>query len=400
MKKYFFILGNHPTLSIAELMAVFPNAPASVANQDALLLDLEEEIEAKRMIANIGGTIKVGKIFNQQDNFDLKKIISAITETVDKKNIQGKYKFGLSFYGRGKINLKQLGMELKNKLKDAGLSSRWVTSKEPMLSSVVVEQNKLTDKGLEVVLIRSNNKILLGKTLAVQPFKQLSFRDYGRPARDDRSGMLPPKLAQIMINLALAPSTYEGESKSEVILDPFCGSGTILTEAMLMGLTNLIGSDISKKAITDTKSNIEWIIKNYQLLNTNYKLFNNNVTELPKFIKPNSVDAIITEPYLGPQRGKINFGQTISQLNDLYSRSLKIFELILKPEGRIIMVWPIFLISHNSYRLAPNLNNFKIINPIPEHFKKNLVIKLTDRKTIIYGRPGQKVWREIVIMEK
>lgn len=51
----------------------------------------------------------------------------------------------------------------------------------------------------------------------------------------------------------------------DVILDPFCGSGTILTEAMLINYKNLIGADISPKAINDTKKNIEWIIRNYEL---------------------------------------------------------------------------------------------------------------------------------------
>jgi hypothetical protein len=50
--------------------------------------------------------------------------------------------------------------------------------------------------------------------------------------------------------------------------------------------------------------------------------------------------------------------------------------------------------------LNPDLNNLKIINPIPESFRNNKIIRLTDRNTIIYGREGQRVWREIVILGK
>jgi len=66
----------------------------------------------------------------------------------------------------------------------------------------VVEQNKLIESGIEFCLIVDKNRVFLGKTLVVQPFKDLSKRDFGRPARDDHSGMIPPKLAQMMINLA------------------------------------------------------------------------------------------------------------------------------------------------------------------------------------------------------
>ena len=122
--------------------------------------------------------------------------------------------------------------------------------RSPTLSSVVVEQNKLTTaQGAEIVIVQFDKKLFLGKTIAVQPFKELSFRDYGRPARDDYSGMLPPKLAQIMLNLS-------GAKPADTILDPFCGSGTILTEAMLMGYQDLVGSDVSSKAIEDTGKNI------------------------------------------------------------------------------------------------------------------------------------------------
>ena len=51
-----------------------------------------------------------------------------------------------------------------------------------------------------------------------------------------------------MINLALSQNIdYKN------LLDPLRGSGTILTEAAVMGYQNLYGSDISRKAITDTK---------------------------------------------------------------------------------------------------------------------------------------------------
>ena len=411
---YFFVLGNNPTLSIAEISALQSDGYA-LAAANILILTTEQKIDCAQMISRLGGTIKIGLINAKLDNADFAKIYSNILPLLNAKNISGKFNFGISDYNIKKLNKQKLGLELKKYLKNKGISSRWVTSREPTLSSVVVEQNKLINKGLELVLVGRGQKILIGQTLAVQPFKQLSFRDYGRPSRDDLSGMLPPKLAQIMINLAkprpsssplLPPLSLpldKGEIKrgyGEVILDPFFGSGTILTEAMLMGYKNLIGSDISEKAIHDTKTNIAWINNNFQLKITNYELFNKDTKQLSRFIKPNSIDAIITEPYLGPQRGKVKINEVVRELNNLYSQSLAEFAKVLKPNGQVVMVWPVFHITPNAQHLMPNINGFKIINPIPKNLQQDKRIKLTSRNTIIYGRNQQKVWREIVVLKK
>ena len=102
--------------------------------------------------------------------------------------------------------------------------------------------------------------------MAVQPFEEFGARDYARPSRDDLSGMLPPKLAKIMINLAQA-------KENSLILDTFCGSGTILQEALIMGYLNLIGFDSSPKAIKDSQANLEWLADKYDLNITKVELY-------------------------------------------------------------------------------------------------------------------------------
>jgi len=427
--QYFFILGANPTLSIAELAAVFNLHKAKytkcpsilrrsgyegrvghLVSDNVFILETNKKINAQQLIKKIGGVIKIDKITAKADAQNKEKILAEIKKLL--KPTTGKFQFGISCYGKVKLNTKPLAMEIKKYLREQNISCRWVTSREPTLSSVVVEQNKLITKGIEIVLInspllnkeRGGGEVIIGQTLAVQPFKELSFRDYGRPARDDRSGMLPPKLAQIMINLAIEgdPALREGRGRlqSRLLLDPFCGSGTILTEAMLMGYKNLIGSDISKKAINDTKNNIEWTANKFKVKSYKVKNFNKDVIELSKFIKPNSIDAIITEPYLGPQRGKFNIKKTVQELEQLYSKSLAEFKKVLKPSGTIVMIWPIFCVTRNLERITPSLNGFKIINPIPKNLQSNKAIQLTNRNTIIYGRQRQRVWREIIILMK
>src|SRR3989339_909878 len=391
--KYFFILGSNPTLSSAELAAIFDNtSKLSLIQTNIVILETDQEIMAN-IIKKIGGTIKFGLIHDEINPGNTNEVLNAIAGFAKPESSEAKFMFGLSSYGKNKTNLKPLAMEFKKLLKESGINSRWVISREPTLSSVVVEQNKLTtDRGVEITIIQFNKKLLLGKTLAVQPFKELSFRDYGRPARDDHSGMLPPKLAQIMINLS-------GATKASVILDPFCGSGTILTEAALLGYKNLIGADISDKAVEDTKKNMDWIKDRFQITDYDLRISNTDAIELSRNVKSRSVDAIITEPYLGPQRGPVDIETTKKELTELYSKALSEFKKILALNGRIVMIWPVFHAARNSQFITPDMKGFKIFNPIPKLLRANAAVELTARDTIIYGRPGQKVWREVVILE-
>lgn len=388
--KYFFVLGNHPSLSVAEIASVLrAKVSYQLVNNQILIVSSKTALKVPELMSHLGGTIKIGIIFDQVKIKE--KILTAIKPVL--KPTEGKFKYGLSYYGIGQMNFKVLAMEIKKYLKSKEVSCRWVTSKEDTLSSVVVEQNKLTSKGIEIVVIKDALSFLIGKTLAVQPFKELSKRDYGRPARDDYSGMLPPKLAQIMINLAKL-------SPQQVMLDPFCGSGTVLTEGLLLGLHQVIGSDLSNKAVKDSQTNIEWIINNYNLENRDYQLYCHSADDLSSVIKHDLIDAIVTEPYLGPQRGNINIKKVKSDLEKIYYRSLKQFAKIIKKSGYVVMVWPVFChAQHRFDYLNIDLGEFKIVNLLPlELSAKDL--SLTYRKTFLYGRPGQKVWREIVVLKR
>jgi len=366
---YFCILGNHPALSVAELLTRLEPAAHKEAGE-VFMAEIKENIDVKQLIAELGGTIKIGRLIGSYSKLELYDAALAELRSAPKTS---KFNFGISLYGKSGINTHKFGLELKSALKSDGHSCRFVTSREKTLSSVVVEQNKLTRDGRELVIIADGTKLWLGITEAVQPFKLLSERDYGRPARDDHSGMLPPKLAQMMINLS-------GAKKNETILDPFCGSGTIVTEAMMMGYSDIIGSDISSKAISDTKKNIAWI-KEHMHCNKDARLEVLDARDLSDVFKNNSIGAIVAETYLGPQRGRIDIKKVIAELTTLYTAVLIEMEKILKPGGRIVLALPVFANGREKINLLE-----------PKQLQK--------LKSHIYNRAGQTVWREIVIFEK
>jgi tRNA G10 N-methylase Trm11 len=388
--KTIFILGSNPALSLAELMAVLGEAGWQV--QSGLAIYDQRISEPEKLIRRLGGTVKIAGLKAVLDIKSKNNIQAAIENILTPG--EGKFKFGISNYAGFKLNTKALGMELKKYLKAKGASVRWVTSQEPQLSSVVVEQNGLLKNGAEIIITAFDNRILIARTEAVQPFKELSFRDYGRPGRDDESGMLPPKLAQILINLAAL-------NDRDSLLDPFCGSGTIVTEAMLMGFKKILASDLSAKAVSDTRQNIDWLQRKHQGL-PEPEVRELSATRLATEFKNNSIDAIATEPYLGPQRGRIEINKVLKELNALYSATLAEFTKILKPGARLAMVWPVFKGFDNklNHHLDPDLHGLKIIKPLPEQYAHKFNTHLSERGHLLYGRPGQKVWREIVLLQK
>ena len=377
--KTWFILGREARLSVAEIVAVL-NLKKINFKENVPILKIQNNVDPQ-IIKQLGGTIKIG------EEIALGLTITELNQAMEKEilKLSGKANFGISFYG-GKKD-RQLGINLKTKLKKEGHSVRVVDSQDGVLNAAQIKFNKLVGKGIEFLVENDNGKFNLAKTIAVQDVDDFSARDFGRPTRDDFSGMLPPKLAMMMINLGQA-------KKNETILDPFCGSGTILSEALLMGYQNLIGSDISPRAIADTQKNIDWMQKkqfnNLTINQSGIKIMVSDVGLLSKKIeKP--IDIIITEPFLGkPLRGNETENEIINQaqeLKKLYLSAFKEFAKILKPKGKVIFIVPCFKFKDEWITIDVKDEIKKM-----GFFAENL---LPNYESLLYARPTQKVGREI-----
>ena len=392
--KYFFILGKNPILSKAEIEAVLEFEEYRIKNiefsQNVLIIETEKELDINWLNNRLGGTVKIGKILDtipSLENFE-ERFFDLI------KFRDGKVYFGFSLYQLDfKVHLKKyqnkllpVAMEIKRILREEkNVNSRYVVSKELELSSVIVKKNKLLQNGAEICFLVKENEILVGQTLAVQAFEEFGARDFTRPSRDELSGMLPPKLARIMINLAQVKEDVQ-------ILDPFCGSGTILQEALILGYQKLIGSDKSEKAINDSRENLNWLKEKYHLNTNNVQLFSLPVEQLNQKIKPNSIDAIITEPFLGPPiKGNESLKQIdliLNQLEIIYLAAFKEFDKILRKQGKIVIIFPVFKMRDYAKQLE-----------IFEQIKK-IGFNLINKEKLIYYRPKQYIWRDIIIFEK
>lgn len=379
--QYIFILGNTPKLSILELKSVLADFEIIKQTDQIFWIETSQQLDTKKFIDQLGGTIKIGSMIGEGkiDDYNAwQKIMPSIFSNFE--NTNKKIKFGFSLHNLNsdisgkklkqiKLNYKKSGLAYKKELKQEGIRSEVIESKDLALSSVIVTKEKCID----LLTIIDKDKIYYGHTQAVQDYKDFSNRDYGRPSRDPKSGMLPPKVARMMVNIAKG-------NQQETLLDPFCGSGTVLQEALLLGYKNVIGSDLSDKAIADTKANLE------HLNLTNFNLLNLDARNLHKNLEPNSISTIVTEVYLGPHDiniDKLNF--TIKDLSSLYEAVFSKLKNILKPEATLVIAFP-------AWRFQNKITHL----PIGPKLKELGYKQKTD--PIIYGRPDSKVLREIYVL--
>ena len=399
--QYFFVLGKNPGLSSAEIISVLEREKIKYTkiahSSEALIIKTTKKISPEFM-DELGGTIKMGQILSE--NFDEQFIFQALKNKYQEKKLI----FGASFYKlentfsnkkieKKKKEIEQFFYSLKKELKSEEISCRMVTSREKNLSSVVVSKNKILEKGMEFCFFISENLFFVGETLAVQKFEEYSFRDWQRPAKDLVSGMLPPKVAKILINLAQC-------DKEKSLLDPFCGSGTILQEAAVLGYKNVFGSDISEKAIIDSQKNLEWVNRFFMLEHIP-QIFVLNASNLSDKFGEKSIDSIATEPLLGPPQrgseGRNDLKRIILHLESLYLEFFLSAEKILKPSGKIAIIFPSFSIQKYIF----NINILAEVEKMGFKIKEwPNFIETNDRGGLIYFRPDQKVYREIFVFEK
>lgn len=382
----FVIPGTHPTLAMAEFHALDPNGKWRLY-KDVIVGNPSDGLA--KIVTRSAGAVKAGKILLTVPMYKKEEMAALLASMIEQGGRQTP--FGISVYDGENTarahamrkDTRALGMEIKHAVKERGGHSRFVTSTEPTLSSVVVATNHLLDQGAEFVLFPTADEIAIGETEWVQDFEAWGRRDFGRPARDAKAGMLPPKIARLIINLARA------EEQTSSLWDPFCGSGTVLMEATLLGFKRIVGSDIETKAIKRTTTNIEWLERT-EKIRANVEVLVHDATQpLPKEFE-GTFDAIVAEGDLGPpQKGRereSDLTQTQKKLEKLYTQSLPRLAERLKQNGRLVLALPVFRRATNTQLL---------------HFDIPSSLSLeTPRGSLLYARPNQKVGREIIVCKK
>ncbi|MCX6794322.1 MAG: hypothetical protein NTY06_04450, partial [Candidatus Gottesmanbacteria bacterium] len=278
MTSYLFILGRTPELAFLELKTFLP---------DVTLISESVAMSANSVpIDKLGGTIKIAEIIGNVRSLTPETLAPYIDSQT----------FGLSYYGENQKPSRSLLEGIKTMLAGSGRHVRFV---EPRggneLSSVVIQKQHVQ----EYVIVKKQDEYLVGKTTEVQPFEEWNIRDYGRPYADPKAGMLPPKVSRMVVNIADRSRDIGKPLAQKTLLDPFCGMGTILGEALVMGW-NVVGSDVNAEVVTRARANMRWLTETKAVAEgVTYRFHVSDAVHVSNVIDANTIDAIVTEPFMG-----------------------------------------------------------------------------------------------------
>lgn len=362
--KYLAVLGRQPEISLAELKAIFQDVKQI---SGSLATFSSANIES---IARLGGTLKLGAELEVKPLDYLSKLP------------EGKITIGVSDYSKkaSRALATKEALKLKKILVRHGRSVRVVENKDAVLSTAASLHNGLSGKNeRKVELIKTDDGWY--KVIGVQDIDAYARRDQARPARDAKVGMLPPKLAQILINLC-GPL-----KKGATILDPFCGTGVVLQEALLMGY-QAYGTDISERMVDYSLKNLKWLVKSEE----NFQISQGDATS---FTWSQPIDAVACEAYLGQPMSEapseIKLKEQKNECSTIILGFLKNLVEQIKPSTPVVIAVPAWLRQNGTY------SRLEILDLIAD---MGYNVNNQSREGLLYARVDQVVARDIIILRK
>jgi len=390
------ILGRQPSLGIAELERVFGGNNVTLASEQIALINCDDFD-----IQRFGGVPKCGRIIIELPRGDWSQASQRMVQHYFSKwsSHQGKITIGISAYdfNISPREVQKAGIMLKQKLKRSGASLRLVPNSEAALNTATSHHNKLglAANKVELLIVRAGDgRVFIAESTGSQNITAYARRDQERPKRDAFVGMLPPKLAQIMINLSAG-----SELKSLVndmpptILDPFCGTGVILQEALLLGYC-AYGTDLSEKMIDYSQINLDWLA-NGRREKLNYRLHSGDAMTT-KWQPP--IDAIAGESYLGlpfsapPSPTKL--AEVVKTCDHIITEFLKNLGTQIKPGTPVCLAVPAWRDKEGRFTHLP------IVSTVARYGYKPHEFMNVSQNDMLYYRESQVVARELLVLTK
>ena len=382
------VLGRLPKLSIAELEAMFGKSHVRAVSRSTAVVDTDN-----LSIDSLGGSLKCGKIIHTlpaDGHPTLEQTSHWITRTYVHQllAVGGKITLGISAYGFSisPRQLQSIGLSLKSSMKRHGASLRLIPNTSIELSTATSHNNKLglSPKKRELFIIKTDNgAIIIAESNGAQNITAYARRDRNRPRRDAFVGMLPPKLAQIMVNVAV------GNATKATILDPFCGTGTVLQEALLKGY-DVCGSDLSQKMIDYTTENLAWLQSKCHIAGTVRSLEQADAMT-HQWTESQQLDAVICETYLGqpfsapPSPKKLH--EVTGNCNHIITNFLRNIHSQLAPNTTLCIAVPAWRDTSRNLTHLPLVQNLEALG------------YTLQQPPLIYSRSDQVVVREILLLK-
>jgi tRNA G10 N-methylase Trm11 len=288
-------------------------------------------------------------------------------------------------------------------LKKLGMPSRYVGTEKLPPKAIQLHDEGLLDpkQGAELTILQSKENLWIGKTVAAHDVKEYTLRDVRKPVRDTTVGLLPPKLAQIMLNFGLFLANTDVKSKEQItVFDPFCGTGVVPLEAMIRGY-NILASDLSAKAVSGSEKNIEWARKTYEILKKNVSstVWKQDATK--PFALKSLPTMVVTEGSLGPPLSKRptmkEAMQHLRKSEELAAAFLQNCKATL-PGVPVAIMLPVWYAQKSALMLSKIwtvIDSLGYRPVLPPHTSP----MIEGHFSLLYRRPEQLVGREIVLLQ-
>ena len=358
--KTFFILGRNPELSRAEILEFLKarNRPHKEILFEENLLILKTNEDEKFNIQEFGGTLHLGQITHEGNE-------QTITEYLDQNEIIPSDKFSYATFGN--LNPEILKEKFKQQRKKA-----MIKHGKKQIKFQSGEKQELPSANFYIFFHKHKETVYLGISTQNYDNTDVKKRDMKKPIRRE-SLAISPRLSKILINLS-------GAKPHDLLLDPFCGVGGILQEALIKKI-NIHGIDKDKQATQDAEKNLKWLTSEYHITNK-YKIENKDSRKTPDL----QFATIATETPLGKilrKKPSDNEAKQIIQNFEAYIIPiLTRLKKVKKPSAKIAITFPVIQKFHtNAHKIAQKTGLKIYMNPIQE------------------SRPNQYISRDIIIFQ-
>ena len=379
--------GRQPAISFAEIESLFGSDSIIATNKGLAFLSTEPKTIN---LNNLGGVIKLFEVIYDQPLNSLSQQLSYLSEYIlNRKDSHksGKINIGINQFNLGlsENSVFKIGLEIKKALRNSSLSARILPAKQGLVSTAQSLHNKMTSsQNYEFIVTKHNNNLLIGRVLSVQDITAYTARDQARPKRDPRVGMLPPKLAQIIINLA---------HPKQCALDPFCGTGVVLQEALLIGL-KAYGTDIEPRMVEYSIENVDkWLRGHFENVNAELAVEQGDATIHEWRALP--FDAIASETYLGraysADPGFDELETNMKTVDIIHTKFLKNIAKQTQPGFRVCIAVPAWFVQGKVFHL-------KTLDSLEKIGYNRVSFVNAKSEDLIYHREGQIVGRELVTL--
>ena len=446
MVEYVFILGSNWLLSIAELLVYVRNrgyeAIVTDHSRHAVILDFKQKLSLEDVVemqGSLGGCYKIGRVIQtyniilptnayptngkpDREALDIIKSCPWLSDLWQQPRGR-KIKFGVSTYpifdGKAPIQYRKFTRGLDDTIKKILLEkgargADYFAYDEPdrrkasrinlaLWPKTIAKNNLLTPPNAEILAAFTNKNLYIARTMVIYDSILQQYRDESRPYISKEIST-SPKVCRTLLNLA-------GARPGDTVLDPFCGTGTLLMEAAMLGM-KCIGIDIDGDQVHGTKTNLAWFGRDIGQ-QVNFDVFRGDARNLANLVSK-QVDAVAFEPSLGPvtkNRPTAKEAESIiKDLIGLYREVLTQIAQILRPDGRVAMTIPVIVsksgpVSMNIKEMIEG-TGFGVYLMLPADMIDSLSnsderLYITPNREVLPERKmGQIVQRQLIVLEK